>query len=127
GETYCSSTVCMDWSLGEVMTESFAGTIVLTQGVLQPYEVVTSMDALSSEFGSITVFPNPTTGSLAIKTEKSGTLTVELFDMNGTCMLHENFSTTTSRIDLLNLPLGIYILRLSDNKQAARSMLVKKI
>lgn len=36
GETFSNSTVTLEWTLGEIMTETYPGSILLTQGFHQP-------------------------------------------------------------------------------------------
>ncbi len=36
GETFTNGNFSLEWTLGEIMTESYAGSIVITQGIHQP-------------------------------------------------------------------------------------------
>ena len=36
GETFSNSSLTLEWTLGEIVTETFVGTIVLTQGFHSP-------------------------------------------------------------------------------------------
>lgn len=127
GETYSTHTLSLNWTLGELMTETYAGTINLTQGFHQPVEIATSVDGLVSELGTIRVYPNPSSGKIFVVMEKSGALCMELWDMKGNMVAKKSASTSLENLDLSHLPQGIYVLRLTDNAQRTHSILVKKI
>lgn len=126
GETFSTNSLTLDWTLGEIMTESYSGTIVLTQGFHQPDNNTTSLEDLASVVGTITVYPNPTTDFIVIETEQAGNLELVLFDMSGRSVLRQNVSGSSSQLDLSGLPDGSYLLRLSDGQQAARSIRISK-
>lgn len=126
GETFSSNSLTLDWTLGEIMTESYSGTIVLTQGFHQPDNNTTSLEDLASLFGTIKVYPNPTTDLIVIETEQAGGLDLLLYDMTGRTVLHKNVSASSSQLNLSGLPDGTYLLRLSDGQQAIRSLRIHK-
>lgn len=127
GETYTSPTVNVEWTLGELMIESYAGTLVLTQGFHQPTVQITSLKDLAASLGTIKVYPNPTTSSLSIESEKHGNLQVALWDMNGRLLLQKRLSATISQLELSHLPQGIYVLRMTDGQRATRSIRIEKL
>ncbi|MEO1448722.1 MAG: T9SS type A sorting domain-containing protein [Bacteroidota bacterium] len=127
GESYTSSTVNVDWTLGEVMTESFDGTIVLTQGFHQPEIKITSIKDPAAGFGLVKVYPNPSAGSISIEREKNGDLQLTLWDINGRLLMQQGTASALHTLDLSSLPTGMYILRLSDGKQGARSIRIQKL
>lgn len=127
GETFSNGALTLEWTLGELATETFAGTIVLTQGIHQPAVKITSNDHLADNLGTITVYPNPTTRSISIERERNGALAAILLDMNGRTVLQQQVTTTSSNLDLSHLPPGIYVLRLSDGQQGTQSIRIKKL
>lgn len=127
GETFSTSNLTLEWTLGEIMAETFTGTVVLTQGFHQPVNNTTSIEDLASAFGTITVYPNPTNSTISIETDRNGSLEIELWDMSGRTVLRQTASAVISRLDLSDLPHGMYMLRLSDGEQAARSIRIKKL
>ncbi|MEL7163603.1 MAG: hypothetical protein AAFN92_22790 [Bacteroidota bacterium] len=40
GTTFTNGTISLEWTLGEIMTETFTGSVVLTQGFHQPFRNV---------------------------------------------------------------------------------------
>lgn len=127
GETYSSGTVIVDWTLGEIMTESYDGTLVLTQGFHQPELKITSIKTPLADLGPVKVYPNPSTGRISIEREKSGELQVLLLDMSGRVILQQQTAAVLTELELSHLATGIYILRLSDGKQASRTIRIEKL
>ncbi|MEO0470247.1 MAG: T9SS type A sorting domain-containing protein [Bacteroidota bacterium] len=127
GETFSNSSLYLEWTLGELMTETYAGTITLTQGFHQPELQATSVEELASSLGTITVYPNPTTGRITIEREKAGQLNLMLLDVSGRVVLQKGFSVLVSDLDLSQLSQGIYILRMSDGERSARSIRIQKL
>lgn len=127
GETFTNGTIYLDWTLGEIMTETFAGTIILTQGFHQPTITTTSINDPGSLLGTIKVYPNPTAGTLTVERDRSGTLSFVVLDIKGSRVLEKSVSTAYSELDLSNLPSGVYVLRMSDGAQAAQSIRIQKL
>lgn len=127
GESFSTNSLTLDWTLGEVMTETYSGTIVLTQGFHQPALQTTSLEDLDSHVGTVTVYPNPTTDRISIQTEKTGVLQAVLWDMSGRVVLQATTSATNTELDLSELPDGIYLLNLSDGQHTAQSIRINKL
>ena len=86
GESFETEILQMDWSVGELVTETFVSApIVLTQGFHQGrFEISAYLE--NPEFPvQITVFPNPVLEHLTIATETgfSGILEFTLSDIDG--------------------------------------------
>lgn len=127
GESFTSSTIYLDWTLGELVTETFSGNVELTQGFHQPTITPTSIDDLASSLGTIKVYPNPTSGNLFIEREKRGDLQLMLWDMKGSVVMQVNMSDVMQELDLSQLTEGIYILRMSDGQTVSKSIKIKKM
>lgn len=127
GDSYTSGNLHLDWTLGEIMTETYAGTLVWTQGFHQANDKATSVEDLNANLGNIKVYPNPTTERIFIQREQNGALQLSLLDMRGSMLMQKSVSASSSQLDLSQLPNGIYILRMSDGKQAVKSIRIKKL
>lgn len=118
------------FALGE--TVSFTGTSdnnVLTQGVIQPSITVESSindDALE-KYG-ISVYPNPTTGSLNIECEQpEEQMQYRLYTENGQLLNNARLTSNTTELSLDNAAPGIYTLIVTgDNSGAAEFKIIKK-
>ncbi|MEL7530106.1 MAG: T9SS type A sorting domain-containing protein [Bacteroidota bacterium] len=126
GDSYTSNTLNVDWTLGEIMTETFDGSIVLTQGFQQPSLSTTAIGGPVSSFGIVKVYPNPTSSSLSIEREKQGELQLLLLDMRGSVIQRTSTTGLLHQLDLSELPKGIYVLRMSDREQASQSFRIVK-
>jgi hypothetical protein len=99
------------------------GTIVNTRATT----AVSEIDALGAE---IRVFPNPVKADLQvfIQAERSGALSLSLLSLDGKLMqnqeqlIHTGFNRT--RLDVRDLPAGMYILRLSTAGEVATQKIV---
>jgi PKD repeat protein len=72
-------------------------------------------------------YPNPTTGVLRIHTATSATTTAQVYNSSGQLVwsnpIHLSASTDTT-LDLHSLPAGIYLIRLLNDKQVQRLVLL---
>lgn len=63
---------------------------------------------------SISVYPNPTTGELSVKSEKLKIKNIQVFDMAGRLLqTTENIDSAEFHIDLTNLSSGIYFVNIN--------------
>jgi len=127
GETFTGTQVSLEWTVGELSTESYVGNIVLTQGFHQPTVKSTSIRDFASSLGEIKVLPNPTTGILHIRREKGEALHMVLLDMKGSTLLRKTAAFSHSTLDLSQLLPGIYVLRMSDGNGTVKSVRIKKM
>lgn len=68
---------------------------------------------------SIKIFPNPTKDFLNISNVEGRNLSVEIYSTNGQQLISEQLNgSTADRIDVSNLSLGIYIVRVRDLENA---------
>jgi len=109
-----------DWSIGEMtMVSTFSSSsVVITQGVLQPYELTTGI-VNTSVINGLLVFPNPASSVLNIRytSSSSGTLTCRLFDMAGRMILTNTTDVipgiTASQLNVSDLAVAQYLLEVT--------------
>ncbi|HMC97142.1 MAG TPA: T9SS type A sorting domain-containing protein, partial [Flavobacteriales bacterium] len=68
-----------------------------------------------TELEGVTVFPNPTTGTLRINTTQTGKCSVEVLNMLGEVVMTDSFTGNTV-LDLTAFANGVYSVRVSNNK-----------
>ncbi|MDL2296947.1 T9SS type A sorting domain-containing protein [Bacteroidales bacterium OttesenSCG-928-E04] len=73
------------------------------------------------EFGTISLFPNPTTGELRIKSEESRTENVQLFDVYGKLVLE----THQLQFNISHLPVGMYFVKINTENGSVTKKVVK--
>ena len=118
GEQFSSASGSLEWTLGEIMTETYQQSNgYFTQGFQQPATImVTSVE--EAEEATLWVYPNPTDGVLNIKTTESGSYLLELFNLQGQKLINKNFNvnngTHIQRVDLQDYAVAIYLLRIAN-------------
>lgn len=68
------------------------------------------------------IFPNPSAGEISISTEKNDTWNVVLLDAQGKLVAEQQF--TGNRIDLKNMPAGLYLVSLRNREGSSTQRLV---
>jgi hypothetical protein len=115
GGQFISSAGSLEWSLGEIMTETYSHDGgFLTQGFQQPSRVIVT--SLVEDETATLIYPNPVSRFLYVKTASDHEWQVELFDLHGKRMMSpiQKIDDTRIEVDLLGLPTAIYLLGISD-------------
>ncbi|MBC7696624.1 MAG: T9SS type A sorting domain-containing protein [Burkholderiales bacterium] len=69
-------------------------------------------------------YPNPTNGIFTIELEETATL--DIFNVFSELIYNENLKQISNRIDLTNLPDGIYFIKVTLDKQVKNAVIIKK-
>lgn len=128
GTSYEKGSILLNWSIGEMSLvtamEAFDGTIVVTNGVLQP-EAVDGGPILTSSPTQIPVeltatqlkvFPNPASNILQVEYANPSASKIELrlTDINGKLIYEKSVMTFgngfTEQINISSLSAGTYVL-----------------
>ena len=120
----------VSYSIGQVADKTQIGiTGTITQGVQQPFEIVTLSGA---EFTSIKleamVYPNPTTTNVTLKITNFNLDQVSylLFDMNGRVLNEGKIVSEETVIDMDRYAVPTYLLKVnSDSKQLKTFKIIK--
>lgn len=116
GAQFASSGGFLDWTLGEIMTETYRqSNHFFTQGFQQPATIrVTGIE----DEESLWVYPNPTADVLHVKTVENGDYVFELFNLQGQRIIEQKATTINGthlhKIDLTNFSVAVYLLRISN-------------
>jgi hypothetical protein len=76
--------------------------------------------------GNIQVFPNPSNGSVYVRTEQQPVSDMQVFDMSGRMLFHKSVGEKEFSFDLSGYKAGIYILRLVTSEGVETSKIIKK-
>ncbi len=116
-----------NWSNGEntqTVAVSTAGTFSVsvsdTNGCMAFDEITVNLDpclGLEETQLSVSVYPNPFTGQLFIRSEAAGSMAISLYDLRGDAIVSMNSPVNETGLDLDLLAPGIYMLRLTQNGQ----------
>lgn len=116
GDQFTSASGFLDWTLGEIMTETYQqNNYFFTQGFQQPATIrVTSIE----EEESLWVYPNPTKDVLQVKTVENGDYVFEVFNLQGQRIVEQKAQsingTRIHKIDLTDFRVAVYLLRISN-------------
>lgn len=96
------------YSVGQVTTNFNTGTGSLNEGVQQPYEFfeVAGIEELADI--NLSVFPNPTSGLIHLKSDVGISGTVSIYDAQGKRVFNEAVNTPEKTVDLRALSTGMY-------------------
>ncbi len=120
----------VSYSVGQVFytTNTGTGGSVL-QGVQQPYEIslVTELDEGKGISVQCSVYPNPAASYLIVHfdSEVKAQFSAYLFDMNGKLLTTRNIEGNDTRIDMSNLVIATYFLKIVQTKNAASQREIK--
>ena len=111
----------VDWSAGEMtlVNTTPAGSLIVTQGLLQPADNATGIANVQPLADKVAVFPNPASDVLHIRTDfqAAGKLSYMLTDVAGKVILQQNATlitgTQSQQLSLEHLAAGSYMLHVS--------------
>jgi hypothetical protein len=116
GGYYANSAGSLSWTMGEPISETISDSNnTLTQGFQQgSYFVVSVVDELAKPSINISVYPNPVSSLLNIKSNSNDPLRAELVDLQGRTVYEQVFENGQGQIDLSNRSDEMYILGVYD-------------
>jgi hypothetical protein len=83
------------------------------------------IEEFANALGSISVYPNPTTGEFTVESGSSFAKTIEVMDVTGRSVLVENSSDAKVSLNISALNSGVYILRIKSESAQKVLKLVK--
>lgn len=105
----------IDWTVGEMMTETFNGGNSITQGFHQPWvNIATSVSTLPS-VSEFDVYPNPVSDYLNVHFfgADNSSYTFDLYDVQGRIVFSKSIEDLSLNvIPMGNLNVGIYYLNI---------------
>jgi hypothetical protein len=106
-----NSTITIDYSVGENAISTFSNASnAVTQGFLQPQLIISTGIVEVNENNEVSVYPNPTTDFVLIKSTDQFTWIV--YDSAGKVVLLGDYS----KIETAQFALGVYYLEISNKK-----------
>ena len=90
-------------------------------------EIVSSLSVNDYNLTGISIYPNPTSGELTIRS-KSVINTIEIFDINGRLLSSEQVSNSQFeyQLDVSKLSQGVYFLEIQSNERKEIRKFIKK-
>ena len=113
GEFFSNPNHSLSWTLGECVTETFTAIgNTLTQGFQQSLYVVTSIDELTIEGNTVSVYPNPVSDLINISVKTGNSILkpykIELFDSQGKILYLNQFNSDLIQLDMSKYSGGFY-------------------
>lgn len=117
GETYSNSNGSIDFTVGEVIINTGSnGTNDLTQGFHQTNWNFLGVEDFAPDV-TVTIFPNPTSDVLYIKSSFYQDISYSLFDTQGKLILKNVLCETVTQIQLNQLAPGAYSLSIHNKRE----------
>ena len=121
GDSYTNSNGSIDFTIGEVVINTGSdGSNDLTQGFHQTnWNFVSIEDHVPSY--EATIFPNPTSEILTIRTSTFENVTYTLYDARGKLVIQDKLSSAQTPIQVSQLAPGAYSLILNNDAQKLKT------
>jgi len=114
----------VSYTVGQITYNTYQGNAgTVSQGVQQPYEILTiGIDEAPGVSLEYSVYPNPTSGLLKLKTENvlMKDLWYRLYDLNSKLLLSNKIDGTEMDIPMEDLVPATYLLRISENQKEVK-------
>ncbi|MEO0732716.1 MAG: T9SS type A sorting domain-containing protein [Bacteroidota bacterium] len=130
GDIFTNGTTRLEWTLGELMTETYAGVYVLTQGFHQPglgeFPLVSTGEPI--EVSTLDLYPNPAFGTVWVRTPQR-VRALELVTAAGRSVdVRFRGGQGEYSADVTTLPAGLYLLRIYfvDSQPLVRRLVVNR-
>lgn len=130
GETFTSNGLSLDFTIGEITTESLSTTgLLLTQGFLQGPDRNTGIEENLIEEKDIVVYPNPVTNRIYIlcNDPETGPVSAEIKDLQGRIVLRSDNRSNPFYLNLEKLTPGFYTVSIQfENHQIINKKIIKQ-
>ena len=112
GSTFNNGNVIMDFSIGEIVINTFNSSSILTQGFHQEVLKITT-EVVNIDIKT-KVYPNPTTSILNIELEENISADIMVYDINGKLVIKDRLNDQQKKqLDFGFLKQGNYILHIN--------------
>ena len=116
------------YSVGQVVYTTATGTNgSVAQGVQQPFEISTTVGINETTINlEMSVYPNPTTNYLTLKTDDNANLNYQLVDLQGKVIENKKVIANSTTISMEALPKAIYFLNVTKDNQVVKTFKIIK-
>jgi hypothetical protein len=117
------------YTVGQLVYTTNTGSGTVIQGVQQSIELFTlSNPELTTVNLSAVIYPNPTSDYVMLKISDTAldNLSYNLIDINGKAISNGSFTNGDSQINMQQLPVGMYILKVSQSNQELKTFKIIK-
>ena len=126
GDSYSNASGSIDFTIGEVIIDTGTdGTNDITQGFHQTNWNFVGLEDHSPNYEA-TIFPNPTSEVLNIRTSAFENVTYSLYDAQGKLVMQDMLSAEQTPIQVSQLVPGAYSLTLNNQTQNLKTFKLVK-
>lgn len=130
GTTATGATGSVSYSVGQIAYSQKGANLEITEGVQQPYEIITlAVDDTSVSEKNILLYPNPVRDYLKIDFGKENFQNSKyaLFDSQGKMIKTGNLTQQKTELNMATLPSSVYLIQIfQDNKNIKVFKIIKK-
>ncbi len=133
GDTFKTTDFQLDWSVGELQTDSYSGVeFKLTQGFHQGTYIISILEEAGKDAYSFRVYPNPATDYLIVEQnypvpEFSDDLSIRIIDSNGRILNQMSFNQSKEQLNFTSFSAGTYFIKIFTEKRLIQIVKVQKI
>ena len=126
GDTYSNASANIDFTIGEVFIDTGTdGTNDITQGFHQTNWNFVGLEDFAPDYEA-TIFPNPTSEVLNIRTSTFENVTYTLYDAQGKLVMQDILSAEQTPIQVSQLAPGNYLIILNNETQNLKTFKLVK-
>jgi hypothetical protein len=117
------------YTVGQLVYTNNIGSGTVIQGVQQPFEFqILSNPELTTVNLSAVIYPNPTSDYVVLKISDTtlDNLSYHLIDINGKVISNGSIINGDTQINMQQLAIGMYILRVNQNNQELKNFKIIK-
>ncbi|MFZ4798357.1 MAG: T9SS type A sorting domain-containing protein [Bacteroidia bacterium] len=133
GDLFKANNIQMEWTLGDLATETYHNGSYVTQGFLQgsPTLVVGQKEVhFTNNSSNILAYPNPFTNGFELEilnTKPTDNLTITVYDLLGKMVYKNNNADALQYINLEHLAASVYIVNVLINNEKIGTIKVNKL
>ncbi len=112
----------ISYTVGQIAYTTNSGSNgSIAQGLQQPYEISTILGIEETDIHlEMSIYPNPTSLNLTLKTTASEPLNYQLSDINGKIITANEVTAPFTKINLKGWPAGMYFLKINRDHQSVK-------
>ena len=127
GESYSNSSGNINFTIGEVVTNTETdGTYDITQGFHQSNWTLVGIKNFVPNY-EVSIYPNPSTNVLNIKTSSYENVSYKLYDAVGKLIMQGDLSSDLTALQVSYIAQGKYTLTLNDQTQILKTFKLIKV
>jgi len=129
GTTATGANGSVSYSVGQVAYSQKGANLQVTEGVQQPYEIITlAVDDTSVSEKNILLYPNPVRDYVNIDFGKENFQNSKyvLFDSQGKIIKTGNLTQQKTELNMATLPASVYLIQIFQDKKSIKTFKIIK-